>query len=300
METLNPVMMPWLETMGVIALALIGAGLGHLASRLRPAVWVFAETLPFVMVAMIGLSRRFEALNFVAPFSWVMEGRREFVMLAVAGTILLVGATGLLADQRQRKLIRVLAFVAVCNFALLPFIQPAVIQRGLSRAPTRLDANGICRQQYSYTCGPAAAVTALRYLDLPASEGELAILAHTSPIAGTAPDSLASALRKRYGEAIDCQYRYFTSIDDMKAEGVVLATISAGPLNDHFIAVLHIASDSVTLGDPEEGLRIVTKREFEEMWRNSGVVIRRKPTAVLTGGEEVSPPPAAAAEPTAG
>jgi hypothetical protein len=282
MDAFNPVMMPWLETLGVVALALVGAGLGHLASKLRPVPWMLAEIVPFLMVAMIGLSRRFEILNFVAPFSWVMEGRREFVMLAVAGTILLVGATGLLADPRQRGLVRVLAFVAVCNFALLPFIQPAVIRHGLAKAPTRFDANGICRQGYSYTCGPAAAVTALRYLHLPASEGELAILAHTSPIAGTAPDSLAAALRQRYGAAIECEYRYFYSIDDLRTDGLVLATIKAGAFNDHFVVVLGVSDDMIILGDPEEGLRMISRDDFEGMWRNSGILIRRTPTAQAT------------------
>jgi predicted double-glycine peptidase len=273
-------MTPWLETFGVVALALLGAWLGHRASKLRPLPWALAEILPFAIVLAIGLSRRFEGLNFITPFSWLMEGRREFVMLGFAGTVLLVGATGLVGDPKQRGLIRVLAFVAVCNFAVLPFIQPAVIQHHLAKARTRIDANGICRQSYNYTCGPAAAVTALSHLGLPASEGELAILAHTSPIAGTAPDSLRDAIERRYGSAIECEYRHFRSVEQLNANGVVLAVVKAGALNDHFVAVLGVAEGKVTLGDPEEGLRIIPVREFARMWRGSGVVVRRSGATV--------------------
>ena len=51
-------------------------------------------------------------------------------------------------------------------------------------------------QSNGYNCGPAAAVTALRRLGLPAEEGELAILAHTSSAAGTSCDTLCTAIER--------------------------------------------------------------------------------------------------------
>jgi predicted double-glycine peptidase len=50
----------------------------------------------------------------------------------------------------------------------LPFLVPALIKERLSNLTTRLDSNGICYQSTDYTCGPAAAVTALRRLGLQA------------------------------------------------------------------------------------------------------------------------------------
>lgn len=71
-----------------------------------------------------------------------------------------------------------------------------------------------CLQSNDYNCGPAAAVTALRKLGLPAEEGEIAILAHTSSATGTPPDVLARALQDRYEkEGLASHYRIFHRVD---------------------------------------------------------------------------------------
>lgn len=57
----------------------------------------------------------------------------------------------------------------------------ALVQAQLRSLPTRVDPDGVCLQNTPYTCGPAAAVTALRRLRLPAEESELAKLAFISP-----------------------------------------------------------------------------------------------------------------------
>jgi predicted double-glycine peptidase len=67
-----------------------------------------------------------------------------------------------------------------------------------------------CRQSTDYTCGPAAAVTALRKLGFPAEEGQIAIVSYTSATTGTPPDILAEALRKYYGkDGLIVEYRPF-------------------------------------------------------------------------------------------
>jgi hypothetical protein len=55
--------------------------------------------------------------------------------------------------------------------AIVPFLAPAFNRGYLAGLKTRIDADGVCRQSSEYTCGPAAAVTALRKLGLPAEEG---------------------------------------------------------------------------------------------------------------------------------
>src|SRR5215471_20022654 len=104
--------------------------------------------------------------------------------------------------------------LALTSMAITPFLAPAFNRGYLSRLETRVDANGVCRQSNDYTCAPAAAVTALRKLGLPAEEGELAILAHTSSLTGTEPDVLASELQKRYGaQNLLAQYRAFHDLE---------------------------------------------------------------------------------------
>jgi hypothetical protein len=88
----------------------------------------------------------------------------------------------------------------------MPFLMPALMKDHLSNLQTKFDKNGICRQTTDYTCGPAAAVTALGKLGLRATEGELAVLSYSSPVTGTLPSCLSSALQDRFGaEGLSCR-----------------------------------------------------------------------------------------------
>jgi len=74
-----------------------------------------------------------------------------------------------------------------------------------------------CRQSTHYSCGPAAAVSALAHLNVPASKGELVIHAYTSPVTGIDGDLLADAINRRYGNnRIEAQATLCRSIDDLK------------------------------------------------------------------------------------
>jgi hypothetical protein len=124
----------------------------------------------------------------------------------------------------------------------MPFLFPALIKDALSNLTTTINSNGICYQSTDYTCGPAAAVTALRRLGLSANEGELAVLSYTSPIAGTLPTCLTSALQERYGtEGLKCQYRYFDSITQLRNAGITLAVVKDGFMNSHCVTVLGVS-----------------------------------------------------------
>jgi ABC-type bacteriocin/lantibiotic exporter with double-glycine peptidase domain len=134
----------------------------------------------------------------------------------------------------------------------------------------------VCRQNTSYTCGPAAAVTGLRALGFPAEEGELAILANTSMAIGTPPDLLCAALQKRYApEGLDCRYRHFDSIATLKNEGLTLAIIKFAFLVDHYVAVLEVTDRKVIVGDPFFGKQEYTHQEFSAKWRDCGIVLKR-------------------------
>jgi predicted double-glycine peptidase len=232
--------------------------------------------LALLVVIPIGLSRRIEALNFVEPIATLTAGRREFVILAFAGTLLLLTPTSLLPRRNERRLIQLLAVVAVFYFSILPFLQPAIAQHRLEEIATVLDDDNVCLQNFPYTCGPAAAVTALRLLNIDAQEGELAIAAHTSPIVGTAPDSLALAIEEQFaGQGIQAKYRWFESLDDIVPNTYTLAIIRQGALIDHYVAVVYVGRDEVLFADPINGYRALPRASFEAIWRGSGIVITR-------------------------
>lgn len=273
-------MNPWLETIGVIFVALLGVLLGKLFSCFRkPYYWSWGYLVPFILIAMLVVTRFNHALPFVPPFSWVTAGRTRFIILAFAVTMGLTTPLSRLPRKFERITIGLMMAVVVVWFSVLPFLLPALIKDDLSNLETTVNSNGICFQSKAYTCGPAAAVTALRRLGLSASEGEIAVLSYTSPVAGTLPTCLSSALQDRYGaEGLKSQYRYFDSITQLRNAGITLAVISTGFMSSHCVAVLGVSDHIITIADPVVGRMLMSHEQFEKVWHFSGIVLKREST----------------------
>lgn len=267
----------WLDTLGVTLVAVGAALLATWLGKRGRTVILIGWGAALVLVLLIGFSRRVEALNFHWPFDWLTAGRREFLVFGFAGPVLLLTPVSLMHRPTERRLIKLLALLVVFYFAILPFVQAVVARPRLTVLESHFDDHGVCRQSYDYTCGPAAAVTALRRLRIDAREGDLAVLAHTSPIAGTAPDTLADAINTRFGEqGVVAEYRWFHGIDELDNDGVTLAVVRGGLWYDHFVAVLDISDDEILIADPIDGLHKLSRDTFRRMWRGSGVTIRRQ------------------------
>lgn len=272
-------MNPWLETIAVSIIALLGILLGKVFSRFRRPYWALGYFLPLLLIAMLVTVRCANSLAFVPPFPWIGAGRVKFVILSLAVTMGLVTPLSRLPRKCEKITICILMVVVVVWFSILPFLVPALIKGHLSNLRTRVDFNGICFQSTDYTCAPAAAVTALRKLGLNAHEGEIAVLSHSSPIVGTLPGCLRTALQNRYaGDGLKCQYRHFDSIAQLKNAGVTLAVVKHAFLSDHCVAVLEVSDQHVCVGDPVVGSRSMSHKQFEKIWRFTGIVIKRDPT----------------------
>lgn len=273
-------MNPWLETIGIILVALLGVFLGKVLSRPRKAAyWIAGYSFSFLLILFLVITRYSNSLAFVPPFVWITAGRVKFVIFSLAVTMGLTTPLSRLPYKFEKVAICILMVVVVVWFSVLPFLVPALIQGQLANLTTLLDSNGICFQTTGYTCAPAAAVTALRKLGLPANEGEIAILSHTSPVAGTLPGCLQAALQNRYGdEGLRCQYRRFDSIAQLKDAGLTLAVVKSAFLSDHCIAVLEVSDRMITVADPVSGKRLLSHKQFEEIWRFSGIVLKRDST----------------------
>ena len=270
-------MNPWFETTGVVLIALFGVFTGRVCSRLRKPYWVVGYILPVVLIAMLAMIRFNSALYFVPPFSWITFGRVRFVVLSLAVSMGLTVPLSRLPYKIEKLIVCILMAGFVTWFSVLPFLVPALIKERLSNLQTRFDKNGICRQTTDFTCGPAAAVTALGKLGLKADEGELAVLSFSSPVIGTLPTCLTSALQDRYkADGLSCQYRRFDSIDDLRKAGVTLAVVREAFLLDHCIAVLGVSDDAVTVADPVTGSQLMPCKQFEKIWRFCGIVLQRK------------------------
>ena len=272
-------MNPWLETVGVIFIALLGILLGRAFSGLRKPYWTLGYFLPLILITMLVIIRTRGALGFVPPFSYLIAGRIRFVVLSLAVTMSLTTPLSRLPYKFEKLAIGVLMTIVVVWFSVLPFLVPALIRDELASLETRIGLDGICFQTTDFTCAPAAAVTALRKLGLPADEGEIAILSHSSPVAGTLPECLSSALENRYGSyGLKCQYRHFDSLVQLKNAGLTLVILKDAFLSDHCVTVLEVSDCTVTFADPVAGKKVIPSEQFEKIWRFSGIVLNRDST----------------------
>jgi len=266
----------WLETLGVILICLCGIALGRLFSSLPKPYWSLGYILASALIAVLLLARHNNSLRLLPVLSWITASRAKFVILSLAVTMGLTTPLSRLPGKSERLLVCLVMAVVVGWFSVLPFIAPTLIRGRLSSLATKFDSDGVCRQATSYTCGPAAAVTALAKLGLSANEGEIAILAHCSPVTGTLPACLCAALADRYaGQGLKCRYGHFDSISQLKRAGVTIAIVRDAFLLDHCVAVLEVSDRTVTIADPMAGLRSMPRKQFEKIWRFSGIILNR-------------------------
>jgi predicted double-glycine peptidase len=268
-------LVPWAQAAGVIALGAAGVGAGLWLSR--RSWWIVGCVAAMPLVAAFGIGRWAPQLELVPPFAWVMRGRMEYALLAPAAAIALVPPTMRLRLARQRVLVAIFLAIVTANYAVLPFLWPALARPRLARLETQIDRDDVCRQTTSYTCGPAASVTALRKVDINATESELALAMYTSPALGTPADVLASTLQDRYAPlGVTCEYRAFDSVDELPRGTPVLAVVKYSFMVDHYVTVLDVDKDRIVVGDPAAGKLTYTRSQFERRWRFRGVVLRRE------------------------
>jgi hypothetical protein len=270
-------MSPWLETIGVVLLAVLGAWLGKFCSRLPKPWWLLGYFIPLLIIVLAGLPRIERSLEFTPPISWLVSGRTLFAVAGMVTAMVLVTPLSRLPRPRDRRMVTFFILLFVGYASAWPFFAPVLNRRNQESIVTQMDRDGICQQSTDYNCGPAAAVTALRRLGFPAEEGEIAILAHTSTAIGTPPDVLCRALQKHYGPSgLKCEYRQFKSVAELKNGGITLVVINFSLFLDHYLTVLKVTDDLVIVGDPSRGLRAYTHEQFAKKWRFIGVVLKRE------------------------
>lgn len=266
----------WLETCGVVLVAIIGIVLGRWASCRSTSARVFAMSASFAVVILILISRQgslWQTFPFLCP---IAASRLRFVLLAFAVTLGLTAPLSQLRSFISRFVTCLMMSFFIAILVSLPFLGPALIQSDLAASRTRMDTDGVCRQSQPFTCGPAAAVTALNRFGITATEGDLAVNARTSPIIGTSPWDLYQTLKANYAsEGIEYSFLYMNSIDQIPADSVLLAVVRDAPATDHCVAVLGVHENTVTIADPMAGLINMPRESFTHLWRNCGILLQR-------------------------
>ncbi len=315
-------MEPWVDTFGVVLVAGLGILLGRLLSGLKRPYWSLVFSIPYLIIAVLAAARFNQYISWrvgeleslwnslvnssthLLIYSSTLSLR--YVVLSFAIAMGLTMPLSRLPHKWEKMVVCFLMGILLIWSAVLPSIFPALVKGQLSAIETRFDRDGICRQTTKYTCGPAAAVTALDKLGLSAGEGEIAILSHTSPVTGTLPNQLCSALQSRFGTSgLKCQYRRFDSIEQLKEvllvprppmedgrwtidekslvprpssfvscpSSLVLAVVKDAFMLDHCVVVLEVGDNAVAVADPVTGKELIPYKQFEKTWRFSGIVM---------------------------
>lgn len=271
-------MNPWLEAGLALLAALAGASLGFLSSRLPKHWWLLGYLAPLAVIVALAISVRRPEFALHPLLAWVFVGRWKFTVVAIVVAMIFSALVPRLPKPRERRALGILVAVAVLYSSVWPAVAVAINRPFLASLETKIPPDGICRQSTDYTCGPAAAVTALRRLGLQAGEGELALLAGTSTATGTPPDVLARALNERFGrDGLRAEFRRFGSVEELRAAGLTLVIVKFGLFLDHWLTVLEVTDREVVVADPLNGENRLTYEEFLNRWRRIGVTVRRTP-----------------------
>ncbi len=140
-----------------------------------------------------------------------------------------------------------------------------------------VDADGVCMQTTDYTCGAAAAATLLVRYGVTTDEREMAEACWTNSLTGTDELCVARGLRRklsRSGLRLEPRISMATWDELCEWDGPAAVTIKDRLFVDHWIVVLEIRGERVTIGDPTSGLLMISKDAFLEVWRGRMVTLR--------------------------
>lgn len=264
----------WYEAAVVTLIALAGLLLGGLAFNRTYRTAVAGSVISVGIIALLLLAHCLHVWTIYGGLDWIAAARLKYILIIFAICLGFTSPLGYLRRTWKWPLMCFVLPIFIALFIGLPFYGPAVMLPEIRSLPTRLDERGLCYQSRPYTCGPAAAVTALVSLGLPASESAIADAARTAPMLGTCPWDLYRALDRLYApQGVVCRYGRYESIDDLPQHVRALAVMREGIWTDHCVAVLDADESSVLVGDPSEGLRRVSRLDFELAWRGTAITL---------------------------
>lgn len=224
------------------------------------------------LIAIIALTLS-KALPFdIRPLLYILGGGT--VLLSLASLILLGFVWSVPGRSFSSAFLVVLSLIAGC-LILIESSGPILWRFGGEKQWQRFaDDSGCLRQTSSLTCGPTAAVMLLHQYGIPASEGEMAYLANTSPF-GSDAWSLARALDRKVASHGMRAEVLFTDYDACLKRGQpFLAHVHRSSTGGHGILVESMTPDFATIIDPADGLRSQEPRErFIKEWDSTAIYL---------------------------
>ena len=264
-----------LQLVGLFLLTLLSICMGYGFGKIKSKAWAIGYILPLGLLILLAIGHRYPPIEVTPPFSWLMEGRREFILFIVAITLIISLLLPKLKHFFEKFIIVTLWFIFIAYFSA-PFWFPITLIPYYKNLKTSIDADGVCLQQNKFDCGPATAVTILYRLGINADEGKLAMNSFTTPITGTPPDQLATVLNEHYkNDNLTFKYRFLKSIDELKPVGLCFALLRYSFWAKHYVAILNITDKTITIGDSLVGKSTLSYDEFNALWERSIISVQK-------------------------
>jgi hypothetical protein len=253
-----------------------GLWLGSACGRFGRKNWLLGYCAGLLLIAVLVAARFDGVLDLFPGLARLSIGRAKFVVLSFGVTLGFTSCLRRLEKNFEKVFVCAAMAIVVFWFSIMPFLSPALLRADLSGLDTQLGPGGVCLQSTDFTCGPAAAVTALKLLGFEASEGRIAVMARSNPLTGTLPGSLCSALDRHYRSGgLECRYVRFDSVGELYQSQVTLVVVKDSFLRDHYVVVTDVSDTAVTVADPAVGRKVLSRSDFEKIWRFCGIVLNR-------------------------
>ncbi|MEN6308577.1 MAG: cysteine peptidase family C39 domain-containing protein [Anaerohalosphaeraceae bacterium] len=265
----------WMETVGVAAIAFGGLWAGVLFSRRSKTAGLLVCAVAVVVTLLLGAARWSSYSSDGILFA-LAGGRIKFVLLSFVIPVGLAAARPYLPYRAERWAVTCLIGAAIAMFGVIPCLGTAMAATRLVEAKSNFDADGVCRQSTAFTCGPAAAATALRRLGVNVSEGRLAALSRSCPFIGTAEYDLYWGIQSAAGRQVNCRHVRSRVLPVLADGEVMLVMLPQNRVMNHCVAVVEVTDQAVVMADPADGLLTLPRENLENNWTGSAIVLGKK------------------------
>ncbi len=134
------------------------------------------------------------------------------------------------------------------------------------------------KQKYDFSCGSAAIASLLtyHYADSVTEEQVFAAMWNAGNKEKIRQEGFSLLDMKRYLEGKGYKADGFRiSLDTLAKVGVPAIVLINEEGYNHFVVVKGVSADAVLIGDPAKGSKIILRKQFESMWKQSIVFLIR-------------------------
>ncbi|HEX9048847.1 MAG TPA: cysteine peptidase family C39 domain-containing protein [Verrucomicrobiae bacterium] len=185
--------------------------------------------------------------------------------------VVFLGCAGGVAAALLPRILLSLPLFAMLVLAVVPHLKPLLVPLSEAELNDRWQGNA-CLQSTDSTCGPASVASILKHFGISTTEREIAHAAYSYQ-GGTEAWYLARYVRSR-GLSPHFVFRSTFSPEEGQPTLVGVRLGRAG----HFIAVLEVRDDQVTVVDPLAGEMHLSLAKFRQCYEFTGfhMIVQRK------------------------